>query len=245
MSKISFPDFWKYYQGTPNQLEAIVLLESQLPISLLSEDAAWVKKYREAEPAPPAPEWPITKEQMGFIMQCSSDKLSGDLMNDYAQCVADCTMDTLEQVYFLGQCGHESGGLKWPVELSDGQYLEGRTDIGNTQIGDGPLYRGHGWLQNTGRANTQAFSDYLDSVNRSDPKVMELGAEYIGPKYPWTVSGVWWRNNNMKAMCASRTACTNAEIDEVGARVNGRMRPNGADDRIAYTDRAYRTLIGV
>jgi hypothetical protein len=22
-------------------------------------------------------------------------------------------------------------------------------------------------------------------------------------------------------------------------------RPNGADDRIAYTDRAYRTLIGV
>ena len=50
MSKISFPDFWKYYQGTPNQLEAIVLLESQLPISLLSEDAAWVKKYREPEP---------------------------------------------------------------------------------------------------------------------------------------------------------------------------------------------------
>jgi GH24 family phage-related lysozyme (muramidase) len=52
MSKISFPDFWKYYKGTPNQLEAIVLLESQLPISLLSKDAAWVKKYREPEPVP-------------------------------------------------------------------------------------------------------------------------------------------------------------------------------------------------
>jgi GH24 family phage-related lysozyme (muramidase) len=50
MSKISFPDFWKYYKATPNQMEAIVLLESQLPISLLSEDAAWVKKYREPEP---------------------------------------------------------------------------------------------------------------------------------------------------------------------------------------------------
>jgi GH24 family phage-related lysozyme (muramidase) len=52
MSKISFPDFWKFYKATPNQMEAIVLLESQLPISLLSEDAAWVKKYREPEPVP-------------------------------------------------------------------------------------------------------------------------------------------------------------------------------------------------
>ena len=42
----------------------------------------------------------------------------------------------------------------------------------------------------------------------------------------------------------TRTAPT-TDIDEVGARVNGRMRPNGADDRIAYTDRAYRAIIGV
>ncbi len=48
MSKISFPDFWKYFKGTPNQLEAIVLLESQLPVSLLQDDSAWVIKYREA-----------------------------------------------------------------------------------------------------------------------------------------------------------------------------------------------------
>jgi putative chitinase len=245
MAKINLRDFFRYYKDTPNQQEAIKILEEMSPITCMVDSSTWVLKFREPEPVPPAPDWPITKAQLATIMSCAASTLSNELMDDYAQCVADCTMDTLEQVYFLGQCGHESGGLKWPVELSDGQYLEGRTDIGNTQIGDGPLYRGHGWLQNTGRANTQAFSDYLDSVGRSDPKVMELGAEYIGPKYPWTVSGVWWRNNNMKAMCASRTACTNAEIDEVGARVNGRMRPNGADDRIAYTDRAYRTLIGV
>jgi hypothetical protein len=49
----------------------------------------------------------------------------------------------------------------------------------------------------------------------------------------------------MKAMCAARKECTNAQIDEIGARVNGMNRPNGADDRINYTDRAYRTLIGV
>ena len=35
------------------------------------------------------------------------------------------------------------------------------------------------------------------------------------------------------------------DIDVIGARVNGRMRPNGADDRIRYTDIAYKTIIGV
>ena len=245
MSKISFPDFWKYYTGTPNQLEAIVLLESQLPISLLAENAAWVKKYREPEPVPAAPSWPITKEQMGYIMQCSSDKLSGDLMNDYARCVANCTMDTLEQVYFLGQCGHESAGLRYPMEIHDGSNYEGRSDLGNTQPGDGVKFAGQGWIQVTGRANTQDFADYMESIGQADPNIMAIGKTWNAERYPWSISGNWWRNNGMKAMCAARKACTNAEIDEIGARVNGRMRPNGADDRISYTDRAYKTLIGV
>jgi GH24 family phage-related lysozyme (muramidase) len=52
MSKISFPDFWKFYKGTPHQKEAIVLLESLMPESLLQDDSVWVKKYREPEPVP-------------------------------------------------------------------------------------------------------------------------------------------------------------------------------------------------
>ena len=32
-------------------------------------------------------------------------------------------------------------------ELSDGWYLEGRTDLGNTQPGDGPKYKG--WIPAT------------------------------------------------------------------------------------------------
>ena len=49
----------------------------------------------------------------------------------------------------------------------------------------------------------------------------------------------------MKALCAAHKACSNSDIDVIGARVNGRNRPNGADDRIAYTDRAYKQIIGV
>ena len=53
MGKISFPDFWKYYKGTPEQKEAIVLLESMMPASLLRDDSAWVLKYREQPEIPP------------------------------------------------------------------------------------------------------------------------------------------------------------------------------------------------
>lgn len=239
---INLQDFFTYYAGTAEQKEAIALLQQQMPHSLMTDDAAWVVQFRKK---PEAPAFPITREQMLAIMCCDSALVTQQVMVDYANCVEIFEMDTLSQVYFLGQCGHESGGLRWPVELSDGSYLEGRTDIGNTQPGDGPKYKGHGYLQNTGRANTQAFSDWLEKIGKPDPKVMELGAEYIGATYPWTVSGFWWLNNQMNSYCAARKECTNYQIDEVGARVNGQMRPRGADERIKYTDTAYRVLIGV
>ena len=240
MGRISLPDFFKYYEGTVEQKEAVVLLESLMPTSLLQDDSPWVTKYREKPEPPPAPAWPVTKEQLGFIMQCSSETLNDALISDLARCVADCEMDTLELVYFLGQCGHESCGLRYPVEIHDGSNYEGREDLGNTEPGDGVKYAGTGWIQVTGRFNHQSFADAI-----GDPKVMEIGKTYTSEKYPWSISGHWWKTNGMKALCAQHKACTNADIDVIGARVNGRNRPNGADDRIAYTDRAYKTLIGI
>ena len=241
MSKISLPDFFKYFDpNNVNQLEAIVLLESMMPETLLRDRSAWVELYRKPVPEPEAPPWPITKEELGYIMQCSSETLNDALINDLARCVADCEMDKLELVYFLGQCGHESAGLRYPVEIHDGSNYEGRTDLGNTQPGDGVKFAGTGWIQVTGRYNHQRFADAV-----GDPKIMELGKTYTSEKYPWSIAGNWWKANKMKEMCAARKECTDYQIDEIGARVNGRMRPNGADDRIAYTDRAYKTIIGV
>jgi len=54
MGKISLPDFFKYYSGTVEQKEAIVLLESQMPHSLLTDDCSWVEKYREKPEVPPS-----------------------------------------------------------------------------------------------------------------------------------------------------------------------------------------------
>ena len=102
MSKIALADFFKWFDETNvNHLEAVVLLESMMDPKLLRDASAWVRKYREPLPEPEAPPWPITKEQLGYIMQCSSETLNDALINDLAKCVADCEMDQLELVYFL------------------------------------------------------------------------------------------------------------------------------------------------
>ena len=245
MPEINLIDFFTYFKGTPEQKEAVQLLQSAMPDSLLRDASAWVRQYRTQPEPPPAPAWPITKDQMAHIMGCSADSLPDTLMDDFARCVVNCEMDELEMVYFLGQCGHESAGLRYPVEIHDGSNYEGREDLGNTQPGDGVKFAGTGWLQVTGRANHQGFADYMASIGQPDPKIMEIGKTYSSEKYPWSMAGNWWRCAGMKAMCAARKECTNYQIDEIGARVNGRMRPNGADDRISYTDRAYKTIIGV
>ena len=45
---------------------------------------------------------------------------------------------------WLAQIGHESGGLRYMEEQADGSQYEGRTDLGNTQPGDGARFRGRG-----------------------------------------------------------------------------------------------------
>ena len=237
-----FTNFFRYYKGQPHQALAVEMFYGLLPSSILEDDTNWVVQYRSG---PEESIWPVTKEQMGTIMDCSVKSLSDSLMDDYARCVDNCSMSTLEQVYFLGQVGHESAGLRYPVEIASGADYEWRTDLGNNQAGDGVKYAGTGFIQVTGRANHQDFSDYMDSIGQPDPSIMAIGKLWSAEHYPWSISGNWWRNNNMQAMCKARKECTNSLIDEIGARVNGRNRPNGADDRIAYTDRAYRALIGM
>ncbi|MBD2099612.1 N-acetylmuramoyl-L-alanine amidase [Leptolyngbya sp. FACHB-261] len=79
--------------------------------------------------------------------------------------------------YVIATAEHESHLGRWMEEIADGSQYEGRSDLGNTQPGDGRRYKGRGFVQLTGRVNYQKYTDFLklDLVNNptlaSDPRV--------------------------------------------------------------------------
>ena len=81
--------------------------------------------------------------------------------------------DSVEFAAIMAQCSHESGGFKYVRELGNDAYFakyEGRTDLGNTQPGDGLKYKGRGFIQITGRDIYTKAGAYLgiDLVNKPE-----------------------------------------------------------------------------
>ena len=151
-------------------------------------------------------------------------------LNDLNACLNRYQINTPARMrHFLSQIAHESGGLRWLKELADGSDYEYRDDLGNTQPGDGPRFKGAGAIQLTGRANYENFSQAI-----GDPRVME-GCDYVASTYPFTSAGFWWHNNDMNCLCDS-----GATVEDVTRRVNGGY--NGLEDRQHYYNKALEII---
>lgn len=145
--------------------------------------------------------------------------LSMKMINDLSNCLNRYDITTLPRIYhFISQCSHESALGLYTKEIASGEAYEGREDLGNIYPGDGPKYKGAGYIQLTGRYNYQAFCDAMN-----DDRIME-GVDYVAENYPWTSAGFWWNRNNMNALCDC-----GATVEQVTLRVNGGY--NGLEDR--------------
>jgi putative chitinase len=129
----------------------------------------------------------------------------------------------LRQAHFLAQVGHESGSFRYTEELASGAAYEGRADLGNTEAGDGPRFKGRGLIQLTGRTNYTAYGvdkgqNFTDGTNPS--LIATDDALAID------VAGWFWRRANLNGF---------ADQDDVRAvtrRINGGL--NGMADREDY-----------
>jgi putative chitinase len=138
----------------------------------------------------------------------------------------------LRMAHFLSQIGHESLSLKYTRELANGAAYEGRTDLGNTQKGDGVRFKGRGLIQITGRDNYAKYGTYakLDLLKKGNEELLASTPKYALDVSLWFWDG--WKLNNY------------ADADNLRAitrRVNGGY--NGLADRQDYLSRAKFFLV--
>lgn len=74
--------------------------------------------------------------------------------------------------YVMATVKHECAERWTPIEeFASGKAYEGRASLGNTQPGDGPRFKGRGYVQITGRSNYRKFSQRLSVDLIGDPKL--------------------------------------------------------------------------
>jgi putative chitinase len=180
----------------------------------------------------------------GMTAQLTPDKLQGimlhanaALINRYFQplvtMMANNQVNTpMRMAHFLAQIGHESGDLRYNEELADGSAYEGRADLGNTQPGDGPRFKGRGLIQLTGRANYVAYGtarsrDFVTGTNNT------LIA--TDPNLAVDVACWYWTTNGLNALAGAD------DVNGITLAINGGY--NGLADRKAHLQRAKCLLV--
>ena len=118
--------------------------------------------------------------------------------------------------------------LRTCEEFASGKAYEGRKDLGNTEPGDGPRYKGRGLLQLTGRANYRKLGAILGVDLENRP---ELAAE---PVLSLRIACEYWKSRRINDPCDSD------DLREVTRRVNGGY--NGLEDRQANLAKAKAAL---
>ncbi|GAB5362825.1 hypothetical protein AAMO2058_000832100 [Amorphochlora amoebiformis] len=119
------------------------------------------------------------KQKIGLLRACKSGKIPVNADDQYVS-------------HFLAQVLHESGRLKYVKELASGKAYEGRIDLGNTEPGDGPKYKGAGYLQLTGRSNYKSFARWI-----GDDNVLKKGSDYVAENYPWESAAYFWESRSL------------------------------------------------
>ena len=148
------------------------------------------------------------------------------------EAMAEAEINTpLRQGAFLAQLAHESGELQWFEEFADGWDYEWREDLGNIYEGDGPLYKGRGPIQLTGRHNYTMAGEALGLDLVNDP--WQVASPEVGFRtacWYWNYGSAWGDLN---------VYADAGDFDSTCLGVNGGW--NGYDERCRY----YNVACGV
>lgn len=180
----------------------------------------------------------LTVDQLREVVGCTQER--AELFHDHlvGACAYYGITSNDRLAAFLAQVGHESGSFKYVRELASGEAYEGRKDLGNTEPGDGPRYRGRGLIQTTGRANYARVRDRLRARLAGDVPDFEAEPEALEqPKWAaWSAADYW----DMRGLNALADA---GNFEAITRKINGGL--NGQADRIKRWERAKAVLLFV
>lgn len=160
----------------------------------------------------------VTQSELMRIMPGLSASKAAEYLPHLNAAMKEANITTPQrQAAFLAQLSHESGGLKYMEEIASGAAYEGRSDLGNTQPGDGTRYKGRGPIQLTGRANYRAAGQALGLPLESNP---ELATR---PDVAFRIATWYWDSRNLNQY-ADR-----GDFSSITYKINGGY--NGAADR--------------
>lgn len=134
----------------------------------------------------------------------------------------------LREAAFIAQVLHESGSFRYVKEIASGKAYEGRKDLGNTQPGDGPKFKGRGLIQITGRANYQSLSNDFGVDFVADPIKLEQ------PEYAVHSACWFWNKNNLNKLADI------SDFVKITKRINGGT--NGIEERQMFYNKALSVL---
>lgn len=142
---------------------------------------------------------------------------------------------------FLANAIIESDHLRTFEEYASGQEYEGRTDLGNTEAGDGKRFKGRGIIQVTGRSNYQACGDYFSVDFTSAKGRPELLSSDVGMALR---SGGWFWTVHIKQNLNTYADMGPGGFAETVYRVNGAVTAKRTHwpERVKYYERALVTL---
>lgn len=185
---------------------------------------------KKRKPAPP----PVAKTPPAKIID---KKLEAAPLGSYIESVARKNgINGVHLANFLAQCKVETASWASLVERTDGWKYDpsvnprAAKDLGNKYKGDGPKYKGRGFIHLTGRWNYEQCSKAIGADLVNHPELLETNTELAGQ------SALWFWNRFI------RTNYKANDIHGISRRVNG-PDPNGLSARVTAFNEYVKTLL--
>ncbi len=170
----------------------------------------------------------VNRQQLLYIAPHAGAKVS-NVLPHLNECAKRYEINTpLRMAHFLAQVCHESGEFRYVKEMASGMAYEGRKDLGNVYAGDGPLYKGRGYMQLMGRNNYTRYEKESGNAVVKNPKLLET------PKLAMDSACWFWEANGLNELSDKDN------LTLVTKRVNGGL--NGLKEREKYLVRAKKAL---